>query len=246
MSEIQKVKSFIDSIQYHEKTGPQIDPYKGRFPFITISRQAGAGGQALADELIKKIRLRHEHHREILFSGWQLCNQELCHMLAQDPNLKTSVESLRQTEYHSHAEDMISQLIYGGLSQDHVVKKMFRIMRTFAIHGKVIFVGRGSTFITRDLPYGIHVRLEAPLESRVKRMMEGLHADEKKAREIILEKDKAKADLVKTFFHKDIRDPLLYDVVWNTDRITLEEIAEILIGMIQRKVSNPSASAVAA
>lgn len=246
MTEIQKVKSFIDSIQYHEKTSPLVDPRKGRFPFVTISRQAGAGGQALSVLLFHRIQKYHEHNKTPLLDGWQLCNQELCQLLSQDPSLKGAVESLRRTEYHSHAEDIISQLIYGGLSQDHVVKKMFHLMRAFAVHGKVIFVGRGSTFLTQDLPLGIHVRLEAPMESRIQRMMTALQLDEKKARATILEKDKAKADLVKTFFHKDIRDPLLYDVVWNTDRVSLEEISEILFGMIQRKASGGSQSTISA
>ena len=48
MTEIHKLASFVDSLHYREKTGPRIDPQKGCFPFITISRQAGAGGQALA------------------------------------------------------------------------------------------------------------------------------------------------------------------------------------------------------
>ncbi|MFH0986266.1 MAG: cytidylate kinase-like family protein [Candidatus Omnitrophota bacterium] len=234
MTEIQKLASFIDSLHYHEKNGPEIDPQKGRFPFVAISRQAGAGGQVLATLLSEKIQALHG---EPLFRDWQFCDQELCHTIAQDPKLKDLVESLRRTEYHSHAEDILTQFIHGTASQDLVVKKMFQLMRTFAIHGKVILVGRGCSFLTRDLPLGIHVRLEAPMESRVKRMMSAFGLSEKAARETIDEKDKAKAELVKTFFHKDIRDPLLYDMVWNTERVPIGEIAKLLIEMIRDKAS---------
>lgn len=110
-------------------------------------------------------------------------------------------------------------------------------MRTFALHGKVIFVGRGSTFLTRDLPLGIHVRLEASMESRIKRMAPEFGPDEKNVRRVIAEKDKAKAELVKTFFNKEINDPLLYDVRWNTDRVSIDEIADLLIIMIRRKAA---------
>ena len=234
MSEIHKLASFVDSLHYREKTGPQIDPKKGCFPFITISRQAGAGGQTLSVLLAEKIQ---KLHSEPLFQGWQLCNQEVCQMVAQDPALRSLVESLRRTEYHSYAEDFLSQLIHGGASQDLVVKKMFHFMRALALYGKVIFVGRGSPFLTRDLPLGIHVRLEAPIESRVKHVMHGFNLTEKKARETVEEKDKAKAELAKTFFNKDIRDPLLYDVVWNTDHVPVEEIAKLLIEMIRDKAA---------
>ena len=232
MSEIQKLKSFIDSLQYHERCGPSGVSQSGRFPFIAISRQTGAGGQALAAELLNQIGTQSA---QPLFVGWQLCNQELCHTLARDPVLKASVESLLNREYHSHAEDILGQLIFGSQSQDVVIKKMFQLIRTLALHGKVIFVGRGASYLTRDLPYGIHVRLVASLESRIKRVMSSLNLSEKAARETIAEKDEAKAELVKTFFHKDIRDPLLYDIVWNTDRVTLREISRILLEMIRLK-----------
>ena len=237
MTEIHKLASFVDSLHYREKTGPGIDPKKGCFPFVTISREAGAGGNALAAALEEKIRSLHD---EPLFRGWQVCSQELCQMIGQDPALKSLVESLKRTEYHSHAEDMLSQLIHGGASQDLVVKKMFHLIRTFALHGKVIFVGRGSSFLTHDLPLGIHVRLVASMASRVKRMMPEFGPDEKNVRRVIEEKDKAKAELVKTFFHKDIHDPLLYDVHWNTDRVPIDEIAELLSVMLRRKsAGNP-------
>ncbi len=234
MPEFHKLTAFVDSLHYREKTGPQIDPKKGCFPFITISRQAGAGGNALAAILDEKIQ---KLHTEPLFQGWHLCGQELCHMVGQDPKLKDLVDSLKRTEYHSHAEDILSQLIHGGASQDVVVKKMFHLIRTFALHGKVVFVGRGSTFLTRDLPLGVHVYLEASMESRVKRMMSVLSLDAKKAREAVEVKDKAKAELVKTFFNKDIRDPLLYDSVWNTDRVSIEEIAKLLIEIVRDKAA---------
>ena len=234
MTEIHKLASFIESLRYHEKNGPQIDPKRGRFPFITISRQAGAGGNALAKVLEENVQ---KLHAEPLFCGWQLCGPQLRQLLSQDPALKNIVESLRRTEYHSHAEDFIAQFIYGGSSQDVVIKRMFHLMRAFAIHGKVIFVGRGSTLLTRDLPLGIHVRLEASMESRIKRMMPVFGPDAKTVRQVIEEKDKAKADLVKTFFNKNVQDPLLYDMIFNTDRVPIGEIAKLLIEMIRDKAA---------
>lgn len=232
MTEIHKLASFVDSLHYHEQNSPELDPKKGCYPFVTISRQAGAGGNALAACLDAEIR---DLQGEPLFRGWQVCGQELCDQVAEDPALRDLVGSLKRTEYHSQAEDFLSQLIHGVASQDVAIKKMFHLMRTFALHGKVVLVGRGSGFLTRDLPLGIHVRLEASMESRVKRMMAALNLPEKSARAAIDEKDKAKAALVKTYFHHDIRDPLLYDVLWNTDRVPVASIAKILIEMIREK-----------
>lgn len=235
MGEIEKLKSFLDCIQYREKQLISIDPTKGRFPFVTISRETGAGGHNLADKILELIG---KESREPIFQGWQCCDQELCLRIAEDPRFKGALDGLIASEYHSQAEDLISQLLTGAPPQDLAIKKMFRMIRNLALFGKTIFVGRGSACLTRDLPYGVHVRLVASMPSRVSLMMKSHGQDEKWAVEKIREQDKAKATLVKTFFHKDIHDPLLYDAIWNTDRVEIDEVARVIVDMIRKKAGN--------
>lgn len=234
MGEIEKLKSFLDCVHYREKHLPDIDPAMGRYPFVTISRETGAGGHNLADKILELIAVEST---DALFQGWQCCDQELCHRIAQDPKLKGSSDGLLVSEYHSQTEDLISQILTGTPPQDKALKKMFRLIRDLALFGKTIIIGRGSTCLTRDLPYGVHVRLVASMRSRVALMMKAHGQDEKWATEKIKEQDRAKAALVRTFFHKDIEDPLLYDAVWNTDRVEVGDIAQVIVGMIRKKAA---------
>lgn len=234
MGEIEKLRSFVDCVQYREKQLESIDPRKGRFPFVTISRETGAGGHNLA---VKILELIANEKKEPLFDGWQICDQEICHKISQDPKLRVSLESLLISEFRSPTEDMIAQFITGESTQEKVLRKMFRLVRDLALYGKSIVVGRGAVCFTNDLPYGIHVRLVASLASRIDLMMKAHNRDEKWARETIREQDKSKASLTKTFFHRDIQDPLLYDSVWNTDRVSIDEIARVIIEMIKKKAA---------
>jgi cytidylate kinase len=59
--------------------------------------------------------------------------------------------------------------------------------------------------------------------------------DEKEALEKIREEDKGRKDYVKQHFNKDIEDPLLYDLVINTDSMSLEDVASMIVHMIDRK-----------
>ena len=43
-----------------------------------------------------------------------------------------------------------------------VIRKIAEVIRSLAIHGHTIFVGRGSYLITQDLKTGLHIRLVAP------------------------------------------------------------------------------------
>lgn len=234
MSEIEKLKSFVDSVQYRQKQLHSIDPKNGRYPFVTISRETGAGGHNLAAAILDLIA---KEKSDPLFEGWDICDQGICHSISQDPKLRVSLEALLVSEYRSPAEDFITQFITGESTQEKVLRKMFRLIRDLALYGKSIIIGRGSACLTHDLPYGIHVRLVASLPSRIALMMKAHNRDEKWARATILEQDKAKASLTKTFFHRDIQDPLLYDCVWNTDRVGIEEIAHVIVDMIKQKAA---------
>jgi cytidylate kinase len=178
-----------------------------------------------------------------IFRDWQMMDQELCHKILENPHLKVSLHALLTEELHSEVEDVVNSLIGGYTPQSQVVIEIFNTIRKMATLGKVIIVGRGAVCLTRALPYGIHVRLVAPLSTRVRRMMELLHLSERDAREVVARMDNSRAKLLETYFSKDIRDPLLYDMTWNTDSVSIEEIASSIIGLIQSRAEQPAAVA---
>lgn len=187
---------------------------KGRYPFITISRQTGAGGHRLANELITQM----QKEGEPLFRGWQVFDQEIWKKVLEDPKMKVSVKALMTEEYLSQLEDILFNLFERQTPQDVVIHRIFQLLRTLASYGKVILVGRAGACVTRSLPSGIHVRLVASEPNRANRMVRLLHVDEKEARRVMEECDRSRARLVRDYFKRDIADPLLYDVVWNTTR----------------------------
>ncbi len=228
------IKTFVDSMGYDEKYKSSLDMQKGHFPFITISRETGAGGHTLAKALLE--RMRAEKGLPI-FQGWQLCDQEVCQCVAEDKEINVSLQSLLSSEYRSEIEEIVTELMTGASSQDKIVKKIFEIIRTLASYGKVILVEHGSTFVTRELHYGIHVRLVASMPSKIKRMQKLLGISEAEAKSTIKQQDKGRARLVSTFFNQKIDDPLHYDVIWNTDTVSIDAIAQALMIMIKQKAA---------
>jgi hypothetical protein len=84
---------------------------------------------------------------------------------------------------------------------------------------------------------GVHIRLVASPETRMKRMMEVTEKDESSTEKIMRQQDRDRARLIHDFFGKDINDPILYDAILNTDRFTVEEMADIVIEMMIRKMA---------
>ncbi|MFH1723938.1 MAG: cytidylate kinase-like family protein [Elusimicrobiota bacterium] len=200
-------------------------------PFVTVSRQAGAGGHAFAETLLKRMERSGE---DPLLRGWRMFDQQLCEKVANDPALKVSMKSLLSEEFHGSIEDCLSQLLAATSPQAAVYHKIFETICTVAALGKAVIVGRAGVCLTRRYPGGIHIRLIGSKGVRIENMARSMDVSPAEAERHIDKLDGSRAKLVRAYFQRDIHDPLLYDAVWNTDAVPLERIAAAVIEMIRR------------
>ena len=208
------------------------------FPFVTISRQVCAGGHLLAHVI--QTELLKEPDRE-LFEGWHVFDRELCEIVAADPSLEASMDSLLAEERRSGYNEFFDGLFSGHLHQYSIDKKTFRIVHLLASLGKVIIVGRAAACVTRNLPGGIHVRVVAPEAQRVRWMMRKLKLEHDAAVRVVREQEGDKRAQVKEYFNKDIDDPLLYDVVWNSGTVDMHDICHAVIALVKRRAQTVAA-----
>ena len=74
----------------------------------------------------------------------------------------------------------------------------------------------------------LHLRVVAPLETRIQRIVTAHHTTKMAARAQIEESDRFRASYLKRFYHIQWDDPSLYHLVINTGKISLETSAEIV------------------
>jgi cytidylate kinase len=206
-------------------------------PFVTISRQSGAGGHTLAKALIENF---HRQPDKELFGDWEMFDQKLVAMVADDPGLRVSVEALLTEEYRRASEDFFRQLLTATTHQDIVMDRVFRLVRILAEVGKAVIVGRAGSEVTRGLGPSVSVRLIAPQEDRIQRMMEMHDSTEREAKDLIDKSDSGRARLLKRHFRVDIDDPLLYDAVWNTKTSPFDAIAESIVVLLRDRAAHLS------
>ena len=233
MEHLSDVARYLDLVarRLEEEKTPR--PF-GHAPFVTISRQAGADGHALADAVLRALARRQGE----AFEGWEVLDRALLHLMTEEPRLRVSMRYLLDEEYHSRMTDYFEQALAWWSPQDVVQARIFRSVRALAGGaGKIIIVGRAGACVTSELRGGVHVRLAASEERRVAAFRRRTGLDEKRARRRLIEMEEARAMLVRAHFRRDIDDPLLYDAVFNEDRLPSGEIAEWIVGEIEKKTA---------
>jgi len=210
-------------------------------PVITISRQFGSYGDAVAELLCDRL-------------GYRILDRNLMQRLAQEAGLKIDkrVES-SEDQYRpwTLAERLLSRVgppgrnpaVWSGYGSVVTREGAAAVIASRLIHaayemGNVIIVGRGGQVVLRDKPHVLHVRLVAPLAIRVRRhqVRAGLTAED--AHKEVVDSDQGAADFIKRYYDVDIDDPSLYDLIINTGRLPLEEAAGLIVDALAALPTN--------
>lgn len=202
-------------------------------PFITISREAGAGGTTLADRLVEIFA---EEPDGAIFGTWEVFDRRLCEIVAKDPAYSRSLDALYAEEYPTKTHDFFRQVIGSTIDHGILMERVFDVVRAVAGIGKAVIIGRGGSEVTRGMPNGLSVRLVAPLEQRIHHLMKLEDLSRKKAASEVRRRDEHRARLLDSHFGVDIADPAQYDVTWNTGTCGVEEIARSIVTMLSHRV----------
>lgn len=104
-----------------------------------------------------------------------------------------------------------------------------------AERGNVVLRGWGATRWLSPVPHVLCVRVTRPLEQRVQWVMEHLQIDDAEfAQAEVQRSDQAHASRMHQQFGVTWGDPLLYDLILNTDRLSVETCVQAIKQMLQR------------
>jgi cytidylate kinase len=107
------------------------------------------------------------------------------------------------------------------------------VIRELARSQSLVIRGRGSQLILKDQPGVLHILIVAPLDIRLKRVMDNLKLDEVKAKEEMERFDNSRHEFTKRYFHAELEDSLNYDLVINTEHMSFEEATSIIANTVR-------------
>ena len=104
-----------------------------------------------------------------------------------------------------------------------------------AAHGNVVLRGWGATVLLRPVSHVVCVRITRPFAKRVQWLMEHLEIDEPEVAEAeIRRSDHAHASRMHELYGVTWGDPLLFDLVLNTDRVSVASCVEQIRNLAAR------------
>ena len=209
--------SFIKSL--HAPTsvaadGAELKPSK-KGVIITIAREHGSSGKQIGKIVAEKL-------------GIPFYYKEMMTLAAQDSGLaqefieeiNTNSPSVLQNLYLS--TDVVQRAV---VAQDRVIKRI-------AEQGSCVIAGRAADHVLKDHPDVIKVFIYAPMECRIKRIMEIYGDTYESARRNVRRSDEARANYYKKISGLEWGDRHNYDLVVNS-AIGLEESAEIICAHVR-------------
>lgn len=200
-------------------------------PFVTISRQAGAGAETVAGLLAQKLNSSQSKDAQ----PWTVFDKNLIAKVLEDQHMPQEIASHVHEDKDTTLKALVGELLGMHPSMWTIFHHTSDTILKLARIGRSIIVGRGGNVITAKLKGGLHVRLVAPESVRLAHLRSYFKMDDKAAEKYLHDEDAGRRRYVKTNFEKDIDDPLLYDAVLNTATLGFEHTADVIAEMLAAK-----------
>jgi Cytidylate kinase-like family len=103
------------------------------------------------------------------------------------------------------------------------------VIQEVASTGEVVLVAHAASYALAARSNVLRIFVTASEETRVTRLAARLGIDEKEAAKVLKQSDAGRADYIKRFYDVASEQPTHYDIVVNTDKLTTEEAARMVI-----------------
>lgn len=192
---------------------------------ITIEREYGAGGGAIAKKLAERLQ-------------WKFWDQALTKEIARVANVDHTVVERMDERCDSMFQRLMKVFMRGTMERslplgdigsfdaDSMVTLMERVISGIAAAGNCVIVGRGAPYLLRGRPDAFHVFIYAPTEEKIRRLGEtGKSEDD--AIDELESVDRQRVIFVRKYFGMEWPTRELYHMMINSqvgDEIVLDAI----------------------
>ncbi len=209
---------------------------------ITISRELGSGGEEIARRICDTLKYRYfdkqlmidaaagiglakDHVVDYSEDRYQVQNV-LARLFRPGPRpIKTiPVEQIDEAGNPVMTAETINEAQYVGLIKSAILAAYEA--------GDMVIVGRGGQALLQDKANVLHVRVIAPVSTRVARLQRNDTFSPEDAQQRINRQDRATAEYLARFFGIRWDDATLYHLVVNTGKLGVEGAVQVIVDAV--------------
>ncbi len=207
-------------------------------PIVTISRQAGCSAQRLAIKL-SKILTGYSYMSDTKTDAeWEWVDKKV---FAKSVN-----EMINDIEIGNYDDKKEAIFLLNEVSKAFSEEKVYDILDEklitilkgiicrLAFDGRKIIVGRSAGVILKNIPNKLNIRLEAPAEWRINRIMQINDCSQAEASDYINEMDKKRDSFIEKIIGRKAENND-FDVIFNYASLEDDEIVDAVVNILRNK-----------
>lgn len=176
---------------------------------LTISREFGSGGREIGMAAAKALNYEYINKERILAD-----------IRATGKDWETYGKNLDE-----HCPTMWEKYDWSFRGFNALLQSL---ILHYALNDKAVIMGRGGNFLLKDIPYALRIRVTAPIEQRVERIMKRESMDKDTAHWLIEKTDKERSCFIHLIYGKHWDSPKEYDMVLDGGSKSIDELTGIV------------------
>lgn len=207
------IEALIKSIAVGKQT-PNVSAAKSRCA-ITVSRSTGSGGDDVARTIAERLKVGY-------------FDRAVISAVSEKAHVEEQLMERLDEEVEGMKDAWLRSLITGkGVFKTDYRRNLINVVLGFARTGGVI-VGRGANFILAD-QQAFRVRIVGSLSRCAARIAKQEKVDRATAEQQVRETDEMRSEFIRQLYKREIDDPRHYDLTINSDHMSSDSIAEIVL-----------------
>jgi len=177
--------------------------------FITMSEMLGTGGEVVAKEVAAELQYSFYGEGELFKAAEEIG------FLSEVRNLDEKGPAFFERFFSEKPKVYLDRLQSVILD---VAKK-----------GNAVFFGRGSQLLLNSFDCALHALITGSMERRIERVIKANRVEREVAEKIVRRSDHDKRGFVRFAFDEDWLNPQLYDLILNTDILSIGSAVKIIV-----------------
>ena len=177
--------------------------------FITFSEMLGTHGKKIARQTASALNYTYFGEEEL-------------HKAAKEMGFFSDVKELDERSPN------FLEKFFSERPRIHL-DRLQSVIYEVAQKGNTVFFGRGSQLMLSSFGCALHVLVTGSLEKRIQRVMEEHGVGREVAEKMIEKSDHDRGGFIRFAFNEDWLNPKLYDLVLNTDKLSLQSGVDLVL-----------------